>query len=160
MLDLAAGTGKLTAGLLRTGAEVVAVEPDTAMLTELLRALPAARVLAGTAEHVPLTDGSVDAVLVGQAMHWFDLDRAVPEMARVLTPGGVVGGLWNRQDDGVPWVRGFHEIARGETAVSRRKGFDRLDLGPHFPVLERATFPHSQRRTAESLAATLGTTRT
>ena len=79
VLDLAAGTGKLTATLVGLAAEVTAVEPDPAMLAELRRELgsaPALRALAGTAEEIPLPDASVDAVLVGQAMHWFDLDRA------------------------------------------------------------------------------------
>ncbi|GLY89530.1 hypothetical protein Airi02_074590 [Actinoallomurus iriomotensis] len=157
VLDLGAGTGKLTASLLRTGAEVVAVEPDSGMLAELRRALPGVRALAGSAERIPLADGSVDAIVVGQAMHWFDLDRAVPEMSRVLTPGGVVGGLWNREDDDVPWVRGYQEIARGWAAVRRRESVAELDLGPRFPALEQETFRHFQRRTVDSLAATLGT---
>jgi ubiquinone/menaquinone biosynthesis C-methylase UbiE len=157
VLDLAAGTGKLTAGLLRHTAHVVAVEPDAAMLAELRRTLPGVRALAGTAEDLPLPDGSVDAVVAGQAMHWFDLDRAAPEMARVLAPGGVVGGLWNREDDDVPWVSGYLRIARGPFAVRRREGIARLRLGPRFSALEEATFRHAQRRTPESLAATLGT---
>ena len=92
MLDLAAGTGKLTATLAGLGAEVTAVEPDPAMLAELRRRLPSVRALPGRAEEIPLPDGSVDAVVAGQAMHWFDLDRAVPEIARVLAPGGVLAG--------------------------------------------------------------------
>jgi len=79
-----AGTGKLTATLLALGVEVVAVEPDAAMLAELRRALPAARALSGSAEAIPLPAGSVDAVLAGNAMHWFDMNVAGPEIARVL----------------------------------------------------------------------------
>ena len=95
VLDLAAGTGKLTAALAGLGAEVTAVEPDAAMLAELRHGLPSVRALPGCAEEIPLPDGSVDAVLAGQAMHWFDLDRAVPEIARVLAPGGVAAcGTW------------------------------------------------------------------
>jgi ubiquinone/menaquinone biosynthesis C-methylase UbiE len=78
VLDLAAGTGKLTATLVRLGAQVTAVEPDPAMLAELRRELGSVRSLAGRAEDIPLPDASVDAVLVGQAMHWFDLPRAIP----------------------------------------------------------------------------------
>jgi SAM-dependent methyltransferase len=157
VLDLAAGTGKLTAGLLRHGAEVVAVEPDTDMLAELHRRLPDVRALAGSAERIPLGDGSVDAIVVGQAMHWFDLDRALPEMSRVLAPGGVLAGLWNLDDDRVPWVKGFKEVARSRVSFSRSKGHASLEPSPYFPAPEYATFEHSLRRTPESLAATLGT---
>src|SRR4051812_46064819 len=103
VLDLGAGTGKLTATLVALGAEVVAVEPDPAMLTELRRALPGVRALAGSAEAVPLPDASVDAVLAGNAMHWFDMAVAGPEIARVLTPGGILAGLWNVMDDRTEW---------------------------------------------------------
>ncbi|MFE4723757.1 class I SAM-dependent methyltransferase, partial [Streptomyces sp. NPDC056728] len=88
VLDLGAGTGKLTATLVELGAEVIAVEPDPAMLTELRRTLPTVRTLPGSAETLPLPDASVDAVVAGNAMHWFDMDVAGPEMARVLAPGG------------------------------------------------------------------------
>jgi SAM-dependent methyltransferase len=156
VLDLAAGTGKLTEGLLRAGAEVVAVEPHEAMLAELHRLLPGVPALAGTAESIPLADGSVDAVVVGQALHWFDPDRAMPEMARVLTPGGVLAGLWNMDDDDrTPWLKGFKEVAR--SGISHTEGHAKLEPTPYFPALEQETFPHAQRRTAESLAATLGT---
>jgi SAM-dependent methyltransferase len=89
-LDLGAGTGKLTRGLRDLGLDVVAVEPDDAM-----RAVIGEGALAGTAEEIPLPDASVDAVFVGQAFHWFDPVRALPEMVRVLRPGGAVGLLWN-----------------------------------------------------------------
>jgi SAM-dependent methyltransferase len=115
-LDLAAGTGKLTATIASLGAEVTAVEPDQSMLAELRRGLPEVRSLAGRAEQIPLPDCSVDAVLVGQAMHWFDLDRAMPEIARVLTPGGVVAGLWNVDDDRVPWVAELAEISKNKAS--------------------------------------------
>jgi SAM-dependent methyltransferase len=101
VLDLGAGTGNLTVTLVAVGAEVVAVEPDPAMLSELRNALPTVRALAGSAEAVPLADGSVDAVLAGHALHWFDMDIAGPEIARVLVPGGVLAGLWNVIDDRV-----------------------------------------------------------
>ena len=116
VLDLAAGTGKLTATIARIGADVTAVEPDQDMLAELRRGLPEVRALAGRAEQIPLPDGSVDAVLIGQAMHWFDLDRAMPEIARVLTPGGVVTGLWNVDDDRVPWVAELAEISKNQAS--------------------------------------------
>ena len=87
VLDLSAGTGKLTATLVALGVEVVAVEPDPAMLSELRRTLPAVDALLGRAEVIPLADASVDAVLAGNALHWFDMDVAGPEIARVLGAG-------------------------------------------------------------------------
>ena len=93
VIDVGAETGKLTATLVRLGADVTAVEPDQGMLAELRRELPSVRSVSGSAEEIPVPDGSADAVLAGQAMHWFDMDRAMPEIARVLTPGGVLAGL-------------------------------------------------------------------
>src|SRR5579863_8676628 len=86
VLDLGAGTGKLTALLAARGADVTAVEPDEAMLEELCRRVPSVRALRAPAEAIPLADGSVDAVLCAQSLHWFDQSRAMPEIARVLTP--------------------------------------------------------------------------
>ena len=170
VLDLGAGTGKLTAALLDPavvpGAEVVAVEPDPAMLAELRRGLPGVRALAGSAESIPLPDGSVDAVLAGNALHWFDLAVAGPEIARVLVPGGVLAGLWNLLDDDVAWVDGLAG-ASGAAAVGprdtptawRRATADLLPpAGDAWSGrAERAEFPHGQRRTADSLVATLAT---
>jgi SAM-dependent methyltransferase len=116
VLDLGAGTGKLTAGLLDAGAEVTAVEPDPEMLGELRRTLPDVRSLAGGAEAIPLEDGSVDAVVAGNAMHWFDMDVAGPEIARVLAPGGTLAGLWNTLDDRVDWIAGLAEVS-GPAAI-------------------------------------------
>ena len=118
VLDLGAGTGKLTGVLLDLGLDVVAVEPDAGM-----RALLPGRAeaLAGSAEDLPLPDGSVDAVLAGQAFHWFDRDRALPEMARVLRPGGTVGLLWNLRDTSVDWVRAVgRAVGRGRRRPARR----------------------------------------
>jgi len=115
VLDLGAGTGKLTQRLLELGLDVVAVEP----LDEMRSFIPApARAMAGSAESIPLPDGSVDAVLVGQAFHWFDRARALPEMARVLRPGGTIGLLWNMDDDRVPWVAELCEVTGSETRAS------------------------------------------
>ncbi|WP_285780623.1 class I SAM-dependent methyltransferase [Microtetraspora sp. NBRC 13810] len=158
VLDLGAGTGKLTEALLRHAGEVVAVEPDPAMLGELRRWLPEVRALGGSAEEIPLPDGSVDAILVGQAMHWFDLDRAAPEMARVLTPGGVLAGLWNTHDDRVPWVAELSRVSDRSIRTFRDWSPEGFDLAmPRFPAIEHAAFPHAHRRTAESLVATIAT---
>ena len=104
VLDLAAGTGKLTRLLVPTGARLVAVEPVAAMADQLRTAVPDVEVHDGTAEAIPLPDGSVDAVVVGQAFHWFDAPVALAEIARVLRPGGGLGLIWNERDSSVPWV--------------------------------------------------------
>src|SRR5262249_10204105 len=98
VLDLAAGTGRLTQALQRTDVDVIAVEPDPQMRAEMLRRVSGVAVLAGSGEAIPLPDERVDAVLVGQALHWFDQGRALPEIARVLKPGGVFAALWNSDD--------------------------------------------------------------
>jgi SAM-dependent methyltransferase len=98
VVDLAAGTGKLTVPLLGTGAKVIAVEPSEGMIAILRRRAPGAEAVIGTAESIPLHDGSADAVVVAQAFHWFANDPALAEIHRVLRPGGVLGLLWNRRD--------------------------------------------------------------
>lgn len=165
VLDLGAGTGKLTATLVDLGADVVAVEPDPAMLAELRRTLPAVRALPGRAEAIPLPDGSVDAVVSGNALHWFDLAVAGSEMARLLAPGGVAAGLWNVLDDRVEWVSGLARVS-GNAAIGPRDtpaGWRTetadlpVRLAAGFDSPERAEFPHAQPRTADSLVATLAT---
>ena len=116
MLDLAAGTGKLTRELVARGAEVIAVEPTGGMRDQLIAGLPDIRVLAGTAEDIPLGDTAVHAVTVAQAFHWFDGPAAVREIHRVLVPGGSLGLLWNVMDRAVPWVE------RLQQAIHRRRG--------------------------------------
>ena len=167
VLDLAAGTGKLTAGLVRLGTEVTAVEPDPAMLAELRRELGSVRSLPGRAEDIPLPDSSVDAVLVGQAMHWFDLDRAIPEIARVLTPGGVLAALWNVDDDRVGWVATLAQISKGQSNVTLLRWRDRAARARQerlaaagsgrFEPADVAEFENGQRRTADSLLASIAT---
>ena len=110
VLDLAAGTGKLTRLLEPTGAEVIAVEPVAAMRDRLVAALPGVETHDGTAEALPLPDGTVDAVTVAQAFHWFDPPVALAEMRRVLRPGGHLFLLWNTRDRRHDWVREFGDL--------------------------------------------------
>jgi SAM-dependent methyltransferase len=156
VLDLGAGTGVLTTGLVASGLSVTAVEPDPEMIAELRRRLPEVRAAVGRAEAVPLADDSVDAVLVATAFHWFDTERALPEIARVLRPGGVLGLLYNLIDDSVPWVAGLDEVSR--TSVSIPPGeADEVPSYAGFGPVEQAGFAHRHRRTAESMTATIGT---
>ncbi|KKF03324.1 class I SAM-dependent methyltransferase [Mycolicibacterium obuense] len=110
VLDLGAGTGKLTTRLVERGLDVVAVDPIPEMLEVLRVSLPDTPALLGTAEEIPLPDNSVDAVLVAQAWHWFDPARALEEIARVLRPGGRLGLVWNNRDERSGWVKDLGQI--------------------------------------------------
>jgi SAM-dependent methyltransferase len=113
VLDLGAGTGRLTEVLVAEGHRVLAVDPSVPMLSHVAGALTSA-VVAGRAEQVPVGDGVLDAVVVGQAFHWFDRERAVAEAARVLRPGGVMALVWNQRDESVPWVRRLGRVIGAE----------------------------------------------
>jgi SAM-dependent methyltransferase len=153
VVDLAAGTGKLTRPLLTTGAEVVAVEP----VAEMRAALPAgARALDGTAEEVPLSTGSADAVTVAQAFHWFDGDAALAEIHRVLRPDGRLALVWNRRQMDDPLNQAIEEMIapyRGHASAMRTgawyAAFERTKL---FAPLVGRVFPNDQSLDADGLA--------
>ncbi|VVJ22837.1 SAM-dependent methyltransferase [Amycolatopsis camponoti] len=157
VLDLGAGTGKLTLGLAELGLDVTAVEPDPEMRAELARTVPGAASLEGRAERIPLPDAGVDAVFVGQAFHWFDVPAAMTEIARVLRPGGVLVPMWNYEDDSVPWVEQFTSLGRDGARKPARTDDLREMAHPEFAAFESDRFRHVQRRTAESLLETIGT---
>jgi SAM-dependent methyltransferase len=140
VLDLGAGTGKFSAALLAAGHEVVAVEPSTRMLDRLRALLPGVEAREGSAEATGLPDASVDAVVVAQAWHWVDPARAVPEVARVLRPGGTLGLVWNLRDDTVDWVRRVWSTA--QLGVEQEMAFDTTDVGEPFGAAERFTTRH------------------
>ena len=154
VVDLAAGTGKLTDGLRALGLRVTAVEPDPGMRGEFTRHHPDVEVLDGSAEQIPLPDSSADAVLAGQAFHWFDVEIALTEIARVLRPGGVVVALWNGNDVSVPWVA---ELARIAGFVRSAHSVADLGVHPAFGPFEEKAFRHAHRRTPESLVETIST---
>jgi SAM-dependent methyltransferase len=110
VLDVAAGTGKLTRELVGSGADVIAVEPVPAMRAVLEQVVPSARALDATAEALPIDDGAADAITVASAFHWFDGPAAVGEFHRVLRPGGRVALLWNRRRSDQPVQRAVDEI--------------------------------------------------
>lgn len=114
VLDLGAGTGKLTVRLAERGLKVTAVDPIPEMLEVLSTSLPSVPALLGTAEDIPLPDNSVDAVLVAQAWHWFDPGRASAEVARVLRPGGRLGLVWNIRDERLGWVKDLGRVIGAE----------------------------------------------
>lgn len=114
VLDVGAGTGLLTQVVAAAGHRVVAVDPAPEMLAQLATRLPGVDALAGTAESLPLADATVDAVVAGQAAHWFDVVPAAREFRRVLRPGGVLGLVWNTRDESVPWVAALGELLAGE----------------------------------------------
>lgn len=155
VVDLGAGTGKLTSLLVPTGADVLAIEPVAGMRAVLGRVAPTVRILDATAEHTGLDASSVDAVLVAQAFHWFDGPAAVAELARVLRPGGRLGIVFNVRDETDPIqaaLDGIWAPYRGDTPTHRGEGWrSAFEVDAHFTPLEHQTFPNLQPLTAEAL---------
>lgn len=118
VLDLGAGTGKLTEALVERGHEVVAVDPSENMLAQLRERFGGVETMVGTAERVPLPDESVDAVIVAQAWHWFDAPAASAEIARLLKKHGWLGVLWNVRDESTGWVRELNEALGRPPAIA------------------------------------------
>ena len=152
--DLGAGTGILSRQLRNLGHDVVAVEPDELMRARLVEASPGITALAGTAEAIPLRGSSVDAVVAGQSHHWFDPERAHPEIARVLRPGGVFAVLRNDADPATPWTVRFAEIIDGAGA----DGESEVDFGESFGPMARAEFGNELSMKVDDLVG-LATTR-
>jgi SAM-dependent methyltransferase len=149
VLDLGAGTGKLTRALTARGLDVIAVDPAPKMLDQLRDAVPEAIVREGTAEDIPLPDASVDAIVVAQAWHWVDQALALPSVARVLRPGGTLGLVWNIRDERVPWVARLTDVmhqAEGEAFVESGA----IERGP-FGEIEHAEFEWSSEFTRDQL---------
>ncbi|GAB2476602.1 class I SAM-dependent methyltransferase [Xylanimonas ulmi] len=151
VLDLAAGTGKLTASLVARGLDVVAVEPSEPMLSRLTDALPGVEAHLAAAEAIPLDDASVDAVVVGQAWHWFDEAAAATQIARVLRPGGTLGVVWNDRDDTRDWVARFGQILHRGDRLEPTPEQRAPVLGATFGPLERRTFAWSDDVATASL---------
>lgn len=145
VVDLAAGTGKFTRLLVKTGARVIAVEPVAGMRRALHAALPQVEVLEGMATSIPLGDGIAAAVLCAQAFHWFAHEDALAEIARVLEPGGRVGLVWNVRDDRTPWVARIGAILdrrEGDTPRHATGEWRRLFPSRHFGPLHESEFVH------------------
>jgi SAM-dependent methyltransferase len=156
VLDIGAGTGKLTRPLLERGLAVIAVEPIAGMRAQLERSAPAADIRPGQAEALPLADAEVDAIVAGQAFHWFANHTALAEFARVLRPGGRLGLIWNRRDPDQPLQQAITRLVapyrRRTPALASgawRAVFDAA--APFAPMLERHA-ASVQRLDADALA--------
>lgn len=155
VLDLGAGTGKLTRMLVPTGARLVAAEPVASMRERFAAVLPEVRVVGATAEDLPFADQSFDGVVCAQAFHWFDGPRALEQVHRVLKPKGRFGLLWNIRNESVDWVARLTEIiepyessAPREKTGQWRQAFSATD---RFGRLNQLAFPHEQRLDADGL---------
>ena len=148
VLDLAAGTGKLTRLLVPSGANVIAVEPLPEMRRELERRVPRVATLAGTAERIPLSESYVDGVTVGSAFHWFDAEKALREIHRVLKPGGGLALIWNARDERDPLQRALTELVnplRGDTPQRQHRNWQALlEESGLFARCDRTLFEHEQ----------------
>jgi SAM-dependent methyltransferase len=137
VIELGAGTGKLTELLVAAGHDVIATDPLPEMLAHLRRRVPGARATVATAERIPVSSHTADVVVCAQSFHWFDHASALPEIARVLRPGGVLALVWNSRDEGIPWVRKLgalldeRGLAGGETATDLASPLtESEDFGP------------------------------
>jgi ubiquinone/menaquinone biosynthesis C-methylase UbiE len=154
--DLAAGTGKFTRLLLPLGADLLAIEPVEGMRSVLHRQLPEVAVIGATAEATALRDGSLDALTVAQAFHWFDAPRALEEFHRVLRPAGRIALIWNARDRTVDWVDQLWSVM---DRVEKRAPWRRHDEWresafvdtPWFDPLHEATFRHEQVLTVDGV---------
>lgn len=154
VVDLGAGTGKFTRLLRVAAANVIAIEPIEEMRRQLVRALPEIRAQPGTAQSLPLPDGSVGGVICAQAFHWFATPAALSEIRRVLMPGGGLGLVWNVRDESVDWVAEISAImAPYEGDVPRHRSGTWRALFPNrlFFDPEESVFEHRHVGTPETV---------
>jgi SAM-dependent methyltransferase len=163
-VDVGAGTGLFTRAILGRAARVVAVEPDERMRAVFAARTPAAEVLAGSGEAIPVPDAVFDAVFVSSAWHWMDPERAVPEIARVLRDGGRFGVIWTGRDRETDWLRPEKWFA--ESGVDRDRAWARTNIGQResalpaaglFTNIETHTFLFTQPMTPADLVEMLAT---
>jgi SAM-dependent methyltransferase len=172
VVDLGAGTGILTRGILALGHDVLPVEPDEAMRARLAASTPGVVPLAGSSESIPLPDHSVDAVVAGQAYHWFDPTRAPAEIARVLKtpagchsdklhvkrPGGTFAAVWNLRDESEPWVARLSEVAHvADGARTEQRVHEEALRSAGFGPVAREVFAHTITYTPDTLVELIKT---
>lgn len=166
VVDLAAGTGKLTTELVARGVSCIGVEPVAGMRAQFSRVLPNVRIIDGTAEAMPLADASADAVTVAQAFHWFDHGVALREIRRVLRAGGVLALIWNFRDHRVDWMARLTEmidVYAEASAVKIPRHRDGLwqpimEASADFTEMEAAQFEHEMAQTPDTLAERVAST--
>ncbi len=152
VLELGAGTGKLTARLVALGHRVHATDPDEGMLDVLARNVPQARTATASAEELPFADKSFDVVVVAQAFHWFDHGRALPEIARVLRPTGRIALVWHVRDTRIPWARKLGTVLGGhDSEASIEAEVEPLIASRYFGVVAEASFKTWQHLNTETL---------
>ncbi|GAA4815735.1 class I SAM-dependent methyltransferase [Nocardioides caeni] len=149
ILELGAGTGKLTAALVELGHDVHATDPDPRMLERLSVAVPEARLSQTRAEEIPAADATYDLVIAGQAFHWFDHAKALPEIARVLKRGGSLALIWNAKDERIPWVKRLGNLIGRQDITNPDPG--PVEGSPHFGPVEEESFKHWQTINRQSI---------
>jgi SAM-dependent methyltransferase len=149
VLELGAGTGKLTELLVAAGHDVIATDPLPEMLQHLRTRVPGARVAVAGAERIPVASRSADVVVCAQSFHWFDHDAALPEIARVLRPGGVLALVWNARDEAIPWVRKLGAIIG--SADNQTDLAEPAEASEHFGALDHQEFRFWQSLRREEL---------
>lgn len=158
VIDLGCGPGNLTAQVRDFGHDVVGVDPSTAMLQGARK--KGLRVVTGTAEALPLIDACADVVTIGTAFHWFDHDRAVPEIRRILVASGRIGLLTNIRDESISWVQALSDIIGSEAAMAATLGGTdgmetqfsaSLQRRGLFRATEWRVFEHAQELTPDAL---------
>jgi ubiquinone/menaquinone biosynthesis C-methylase UbiE len=162
VVDLAAGTGKLTRSLTGLGARLIAVEPVAGMREQLARTTPGVQVLDGTAEQIPLSDAAVDAVIVAQAFHWFDAAAAAAEIHRVLRPGRGLAVTWNSWDESVPWVAEMQEIVHEHAGDAPRQAHSswqrELETGGLFSGFAQTSYANLYQGDRDTVVARVAST--
>jgi SAM-dependent methyltransferase len=162
VVDVGAGTGKLTRLLSATGARVIAVEPLPEMRAKLVEVVAGVEAIDGTAEELPLPDASADVVVAAQAFHWFDHERALPEIHRVLRPGGHLVLFWNMRDlenSVQAGVEALLRAARADAGADRQGSWrTALERSPLFGPVEERRFRFEQSFTADDLADRVAST--